>query len=105
MDRIYAASIARSLVSISESAERIAGALESLLLSDEKKRELVKISAKKATEESRRKLADTIRDILLEQVQENSLRQPPCPTEHTPNQDEESHPDEPDRKSDTPQHP
>ena len=68
-------------------------------------RRTVKLTVKQGLSEERKKLADTIRDVLVGQVQENNSRQPPCPTEHTPNQDEESHPDEPDRKSDTPQQP
>ena len=55
--------------------------------------------------ESRKKLADTIRGILTEQVQVSSSQQQPFPTERTPNQGEELHPDEASRRSDTPLHP
>lgn len=54
--------------------------------------------------ESRKKLADTIRNILTEQVQVSSSQQQPFPTERTPNQGEELHPDEASRRSDTPLH-
>lgn len=61
----------------------------------------VTILGRKDTQEDRKKLADTIRAILSEQVQASSSRQQPFPTERTLSQDEELHPDEFDQKSDT----
>ena len=78
--------------------------MASLVLELQERRR-VTFSWGKDTQEDRRKLAGTIRDILREQVQVSSLWQQPCPTECTPNQGEEIPPGEPDQKSDTPQHP
>lgn len=78
--------IAQSLKRIDKNLGRIADALE------KKKPRTVNVQGcKEATEQGRKKLAETIRDILLSQVKNqcsaHHSEQQPCPTEHRPDSD------------------
>ena len=94
---------------IDEKADRIATALEKLSPpggQDRGANKTVSISASgHSSVEDRKNLADIIQAILTEQVRASISRQQPCPTGHTPTQDEGPLPAWPDQKSDTLQHP
>ena len=69
------------------------------------RRRQVNVFVEKGTEEDRKRLADTIRAALADQVRGRNSQQQPSPTERTPSQDEELRPGEAAQQSDTPPHP
>ena len=69
------------------------------------RRRQVNVFVEKGTEEDRKRLADTIRAALADQVRGRNSQQQSSPTERTPSQDEELRPGEAAQQSDTPPHP
>lgn len=69
------------------------------------RRRPVNVFVEKGTEEDRKRLADTIRAALADQVRGRNSQQQPSPTERTPSQDEELRSGETAQQSDTPPHP